>query len=230
MKFNLYFGPVREEVQKKNLSMIHVSSDSEDSFVRLCEKNLSKDSMEEIFSAMIFSKSIDIIDKNHASNDAYFVHALRVAKHTLCSLVEPDVELVKTALIHNVFEISGISRNELIESGFSDFTADAIDIQTVDRARQFNDDYLEVYYKNIKDFGPRLMLLRCLDKLDNLQAFQLIPEGDLRTNWLKNTKDYIFPMAKEIDKVFGDYFLETLEYMDSVGCDENLRIQYEKNK
>ena len=59
---------------------------------------------------------------------------------------------------------------------------------------------------NIEKFSKRLVLLRCLDKLDNLLAFELIPNGDLRTNWLKNTEDYVLPMAKSIDRRFGQYF------------------------
>jgi len=227
MNFHLYFDAIEKEVQKKNESMLNISSFSEEQFDTLCLDLIESKDIGEIKSACEFAMTLKSIDQNHPSSKAYYIHAIRVATHVLASLVPADIELTKTALIHNAFEISGVSSNKLLNSGFSEFSVDAIQLQTVDRSRQFDEDYLRIYYQDIEKFSKRLVLLRCLDKLDNLLAFELIPNGDLRTNWLKNTEDYVLPMAKSIDRRFGQYFYSTLEYIKDRGCIDELREEYD---
>ena len=228
MEFDLYFQAVEEEVNRKNESMFVLSSDSEDTFWSYAFSKLQKKDISELKSASNFAKNLKSIDPNHPSSKAYFIHAIRVATHTLASLKKPNVEIVKMAMIHNVFEITGLSRLELAQAGFSDYIIDAIELQTVDRSRQFDEDYLLDYYSSIKSFGKGLMFLRCMDKLDNLLAFELIADGSIRTNWLKNTHDHVIPMAYLLDEKFGSYFSGVFDYIENRGCIESKRLEFDE--
>ena len=77
-------------------------------------RRCKKKDISELKSASNFAKNLKSIDPNHPSSKAYFIHAIRVATHTLASLKKPNVEIVKMAMIHNVFDY--IEKRGCIES------------------------------------------------------------------------------------------------------------------
>tara|TARA_X000001036_G_scaffold439842_1_gene492618 strand:- start:1708 stop:2415 length:708 start_codon:yes stop_codon:yes gene_type:complete len=229
MNIELYFGSVKDEIEKKNHSLMNITNNSENDFLSLCEAKLDKSDIPVIIEALNFSRKIKSIEKNHQSSPAYFIHAVRVATHIAGTMKFPDLDSIKTGLIHNVYEIAGMEREQIISNGFSEFTAKSIELTTIDREQQFDDKYLTKYYQNMVEFDERLVLIRCLDKLDNLLGLEVIADGDLRDNWLRSLEKFIVPLSFSIDKNLGCFIEDTLRYAKSTGCNEELRIELEKN-
>ena len=142
MNIELYFGSVKDEIEKKNHSLMNITNNSENDFLSLCEAKLDKSDIPVIIEALNFSRKIKSIEKNHQSSPAYFIHAVRVATHIAGTMKFPDLDSIKTGLIHNVYEIAGMEREQIISNGFSEFTAKSIELTTIDREQQFDDKYL----------------------------------------------------------------------------------------
>ena len=227
MELELYFGGIKEEVRKKSLSLLSISDSTENQFKKILHNKISKHDYKEIETATKFARTMKSIDSDHPSSIAYFIHALRVATHVAGTMINPDNDSIKTALIHNIFEISGISDKEILAAGFTNFTLDAIKLVTIDRKRQFDNQYLAKYYKKITKYDDRLALIRCLDKLDNLLGLEVIANGQLRDNWLRTTDDFVIPIALSLNKELGNYMQNTLSYMKRKGCNESLRVEYQ---
>ena len=221
--------PIEVEATEKVASMIEHSDVSERRLLTVCAERFSDSEMEEMHKVLSFAKSLESTDPNHPSMHAYISHPLRVARMALQLLEEPSLDIVSMGLLHNVFEVSGLAEADVIEAGFASRIADGVRCSTVDRKLQFDESYLAEFYGRIMEFGDDLVLIKCVDKLDNLLAFQLI-DGPVREPYLEATSRFVKPMADHISPAFGDYFGRVIEHMRSVGCDQELKAQYEAFK
>ncbi|MBK86318.1 MAG: hypothetical protein CMC86_03860 [Flavobacteriaceae bacterium] len=227
MEIEIYFGSVEHEFKKKIKSFLMISDEAENNFKSISAAKFSTNDYLEVEAALEFSRNIKSLDKNHQSSSSYFIHALRVATHIAGTMKEGDLDCVKTGLIHNVFEISGFDKSYLLSKNFSQFTVDAIDLTTIDRELQFNDVYLENYYQKMLDFDERLVLIRCLDKLDNLLGMEVIADAELKANWMRTLKKFIIPLAKSLSKKLGFFMESAYDLAVERGCNEELRKEYE---
>ena len=227
MELEIYFGDVEEEFEKKIHSFLVISDESEHTFKRIAKSKLSSENYLEVETALEFSRNIKSLDQNHQSSTSYFIHALRVATHIAGTMKDGDMDCIKTGLIHNVFEISGFNKNVLLKNNFSNFTINAIDLTTINREHQFDDSYLEQYYQKMQDFDERLVLIRCLDKLDNLLGMEVIADESLKKNWLRTLQKFIVPMAYSLNDELGEFMQSAHDLAIKRGCNEGLRNEYE---
>lgn len=198
---------------------------SEQALLSSCTGRLSTSEMTELNNILTFAKSLESTNASHPSMRAYFSHPVRVARIAFQLVDQPSLEIVSMGLLHNVFEVSGLEESDLVTAGFSTRLADGIRCSTVNREHQFDDAYLEEFYRRILDFGDDLALIKCVDKLDNLLAFQLI-DAPIRDKYLEATSRFVRPLADHLSSPFGDYFGEVIDYMRAVGCDQELKTRY----
>lgn len=203
--------------------------ESQKALLSVCAERLSESQMKEVDLALAFAKSLESNNASHPSMRAYFSHPLRVARLSFQLLAQPSVEIVALGLLHNVFEVTGLTAGELLEAGFSERLASGIRLMTVDRKRQFDEAYLTDFYGRIQGFGDDLALIKCVDKLDNLLAFQLF-DGAVRDQYLETTDRFVTPLAAQLSRPFGDYFTDVIRFMRAAGCDQGLKAQYEAAK
>jgi (p)ppGpp synthase/HD superfamily hydrolase len=229
ISINFCLQPVEVEAADKVASMMQRPEESETALLSVCAERLSESQVQKIKQALAFAKSLESTNASHPSMRAYFSHPLRVARLSLQLLAQPAVEIVSLGLLHNVFEVTGLTEGQLLEAGFSERMASGIRLMTVDRKRQFDDSYLTSFYRRIQDFGDDLALIKCVDKLDNLLAFQLF-DGAVRDQYLETTDRFVTPMAAQLSQPFGDYFAAVIAYMRAAGCDQQLKARYEAFK
>ena len=79
----------------------------------------------------------------------------------------------------------------------------------------------------MKDFDERLVLIRCLDKLDNLLGMEVIPDENLKKNWLRTLQKFIIPMAYSLNYELGEFIQSAHDLAIKRGCNEVLRNEYE---
>ena len=224
VNFNL--RSVEAEAESKVLTMTQFSDEPELQLLELCSQRLSKSDANKVVATISFAKSLKSTNASHPSMRAYLSHPLRVAKLALQLLDSPSAEIVSMGVLHNVFEISGMTEAELVSHGYSARVAVGIRLMTVDRKRQADDAYLTDFYRRIEDFGTDLALVKSVDKLDNLLAFRLI-DGPIREEYLEKTDRFVTPMAGRLSVDFGKYFEEVVKYMRAVGCDPKLKAEYD---
>ncbi len=223
---NFCLQPVEVEAAEKVLSMMQTPEVSEAKLLDVCDGRLSAREVAQVKKTLEFAKSLESTNAAHPSMRAYFSHPLRVATIALQLLEQPSVEIVSMGLLHNVFEVSGLTEADLFEQGFSERVAGGIRLTTVNRARQFDDAYLAKFYQRILEFGDDLALIKCVDKLDNLLAFQLF-DGAVRDDYMEAINRFVRPMAAHLSPAFGDYFGAVIDYMRAAGCDQELKAKYE---
>ncbi|HET6974468.1 MAG TPA: hypothetical protein VFH96_10615 [Pyrinomonadaceae bacterium] len=224
---NFCLQPVAVEAAEKVSSMTQRPEESEKALLKLCAERLSETQLKTVQRSLAYAKSLESTDPNHPSMRAYFSHPLRVARLSLQLLDQPSPEIVSMGLLHNVFEVSGLSEANMLQAGFSERFAIGIRLNTIDRERQYDEAYLTQFYGRMQEFGDDLTLIKCVDKLDNLLAFELFERTPQIERYMALCEQFVTPMAAALSPAFGDYVQDTIAYMRSQGCNETLRAQYQ---
>ena len=218
--------PVAVEAADKVTSMMQRSEDTEKELLQLCSERLSESELKHIRKALAYAKSLESTNASHPSMRAYFSHPLRVARIAFQLLDQPAAEIVSMGLLHNVFEVSGLTEGDLLEAGFGERLAIGIRLTTIDRKQQYEETYLAKFYGRIHAFGDDLTLIKCVDKLDNLLAFELFERTPEIERYINLCEQFVVPLAGKLSSDFGSYVHETIDYMRSVGCNDELKEQY----
>lgn len=216
------------EAADKVASMMQRPEETEKVLLQLCTDRLSQSDMRSINRALSYAKSLESTDPHHPSMRLYFSHPLRVAQLALQLLEQPSAEIVSMGLLHNVFEVSGLREGDLLQAGFSERLASGIRLTTIERERQYEESYLTKFYSRIHAFGDDLALIKCVDKLDNLLAFELFERTPQIERYMTLCEQFVTPLAGSLSSDFGSYVQQTIDHMRATGCDDDLRMQYQE--
>lgn len=228
MKVKVPFETVEVEANAKVASMLEYSDRVEKLLVEECEKHFSKAELARIEATIFFARSLESTNAHHPSMLKYFSHPLRVAKISLQILDQPSAEIVSMGLLHNVFEVTDLTETDLLEAGYSERLASGIRLTTINRERQYDESYLKKFYGRIKEFGDDLALIKCVDKLDNLLAFELFERTPDIERYMTLCEQFVVPLAGSLSANFGAYVQQTINYMRTAGCNEELRSRYQQ--
>lgn len=215
------------EAAQKTESAMQYADNVERHFLDLCKQQFSTAHFSEIDRTLAYARSLKSNDPNHPSMLAYFSHPVRVATLALRVMKESSPETVIMSLLHNVFEVSGLQEQDLVNEGFNKRVADGIRLLTIDRSRQYDQEYLRVFYNNIEAFGSDLVLVKCVDRLDNLLGLEVIERSENLDRYLDLSEQFVVPLATSLSDEFGIYLREVIEYARAKGCDQALRQRYQ---
>jgi len=221
-------GTIKSESQEKVSSSLSGPAEARAKFIELSRHLLSTSELDQVLQALSFAETLPSRDPHHPSMQAYFAHPLRVATFVLRLCKEPSVQTTSMALLHNIFEVSGLDESDLVAAGFADRIGSGIKLLTVDRNRQYDPEYLEGFHDRIKEFGEDLALIRCVDRMDNLLAFDLIERTPTISTYLELSERFVVPLAYSLDQEFGDYLEKLTKHVRQSDCDPELKQQYEK--
>ena len=201
-----FLEEIEIEISKRLLAL--ENPESENFSESLWERGLNEisiDDQERLRKVFSFASSIEY---HHVglSQKAYLAHPIRVAGMTLFLSPNSKKKLLGTiALLHNIYEVSSVSFNQLIEEIGHD-VADSIQILTVNRDLQENIDYLNKYYSSIEKTPHSLSVVKIIDKLDNLFMLGLNPDEAVRQRYLNEINTYVLPLVKKFLPQLGNYF------------------------
>jgi (p)ppGpp synthase/HD superfamily hydrolase len=134
----------------------------------------------------------------------YLAHPLRVTTLYMDQFQPADAAGVATAILHNALELTGARRADLAAAA-GETVAAAVETLTVDRARQWDDDYKDTYYRAIEAQPRHVARVKILDKLDNLFLLCLNPSADTRQRYLREIERWLIPMARRATPQLADY-------------------------
>lgn len=222
----MIFHTIEKEVERKNESLFTPLEILERDFLSLCKQKFSREEVSSIEDLFKFLHEIKIQSTYYPSIMFYLNHPIRIAEYVLKMQEIPDLTTIKIALMHNIFEISNLTRKDL-EDHFDKEILDALELFPVDRKRQYDLDYLKEYYARFENFGPNVSLVKCLDKTDNLFGLSHIEKDEKRIKYVDMSIKFIGPMAYKLSEDFGNYFMDLARKVRNVECDKELKDRYE---
>lgn len=206
------------ERDKKRHSLVRRSDELEEELIGECAPLLRH----KIADTLRFAKSLESNSPSHPSLLGYFSHPVRVGLMANRLLAPADLTLLQIALLHNCFEVCDCSIEFLEQNGIPTQIGRAIERLTLARALEHDPTYLLTYYDGIIQFGEALMLIKCLDKLDNLWSLEVCEDATIRNNYTAHCTSYVLPMAEALSPEFGEYFKEAISL--AVASDFNPKL------
>ncbi|NQW92613.1 MAG: hypothetical protein HQ446_01005 [Polaromonas sp.] len=147
------------------------------------------------------------IDYRHkgVSSEIYLAHPIRVAALALLSSEDADGDIGVVGLLHNVLEVSQISKDDIAEK-FGKGVAAQISALTVDRTLQWDQTYKAAYYAGICGGPKAARVVKIFDKLDNIFLLGLNRNEDVRVKYLAEIETFILPMVADDVPELSAYF------------------------
>ena len=137
------------------------------------------------------------------SDQPYIVHPMKIALDaTHYQELDGDDVLFSAILLHDVVEDCGVSLNEL---PFSEEIKLLVKLVSLDRKE--NEEKAEAkhrYYINMES-NPRALIIKSLDRLDNMSTMYSLGVESVRKNVRENI-DYIIPMLRNAVKKSSCYY------------------------
>ena len=85
-------------------------------------------------------------------------------------------------------------------------------ILTVDRENEWKKNYKNNYYNRIKKSNINLVLVKILDKLDNLYLLKNNKNNKIKKRYLAEIQKYLMPLVKSKVKKIYDHFETLIEF------------------
>lgn len=211
MKVSLHFLSVAEEVALKLESMVSPADETLKKFIKLLDERLNS-AVPLVSQILGRLECLPSVTPDHPSMRAYMIHPIRVAHSVLAAMEQPSVNAVITALLHNLFELSGLNEDDVQHWGLPPSIAPNIRLLTIDRRFESDIAYLKGFYGDIEATSEELVLVRCMDKLDNLLGAQIIDDPSFRRDYIELADRFLTPMARQLDFKFGEYFSEACSF------------------
>jgi len=124
--------------------------------------------------------------------EPYINHLLEVAELVAGGLVDPDTNLIIAALLHDVVEDAGVTRQEVTDRFGEDvaaLVAEVTDDKSLPKAERKRLQVVNAPHKS-----PRAQLIKIADKISNLRALLYSPPHD----WTFERRRQYFNWAKAV--------------------------------
>ena len=207
MKENSFFfnyEKIQIEESKKKQSLLISSKDLFENFIASSLKKFDKNEIHDIksFFSNLLSLDFDKIYKN------YLTHPIRVAHMCILTNQSISVQEIKFVLAHNIIENGFLDK---VKNNLEKKEIEKIKILTIDRSKEKNLDYLNIYYNNIEKHSKDLLIFKSLDKLDNLLIGEKYLFNEHSLNLLKNQ---ICFRLKKYNTRLHDYIYHAISFYE----------------
>lgn len=128
------------------------------------------------------------------SSDDYLKHPINVARLISSYADNIDESYIYLALVHNLIEVGGKVNQKQLSIIPPDIMKD-VEVLTVDRSKQWDWDYKDVYYKNIQS-SDRASCIKIFDKLDNIFLIKQNKDKEIRRKYIYEIEEFLIPMVK----------------------------------
>ena len=140
----------------------------------------------------------------------YLSHPIRVTASLTHVLRTGSYDAISLALCHNMIEAGYAEKVAFLSEHLSSEVSKAIDLLTIDRAREHDSEYLQEYYERIENHSQELSLLKALDKLDNILWW---PHFKIEPHQVYVVEKYVIPMVRTRYPKIAQYIDELVPYV-----------------
>jgi len=188
--------------------------DSKNTFLESVNSKMDPIGVSRVYEALRFAQSVNYQHVGLTSR-AYFNHPIRVAQYVLEESTDLDVDTIVIALVHNILEVSNVTQ-EILQSQLGETVAVSVANLTVDR-KQTSQQYKCEYYNRLHNGFKGAMLVKALDKLDNVFMICFNPDAQIRLTYLDEVEAQIQPIVDEYIPSLSDYFRQLNRSMRNIG-------------
>lgn len=212
------FASFDEEIRKKLVSMETPPDVLIDAlFILLRDHSIDKNVFRKL--KKIFQEFLSKTSWEGEHN--YLAHPIRVAASLVC-LGEPiDYNILALALCHNLKEKLGAAFTAMDETFLSQRVKASIETLTIERASERDPEYLEKFYSRLEGSKEGLMLLKSLDKLDNVLSWVL---WDIDPYHAEVVLRYVCPRIASCYPRLERYLRELVGYVSSAEAKAEFRL------
>jgi len=202
--FFFNYEKIQIEEFKKRQSLLIPSKDLFENFITFSPKKFDKNEINDIksFFSNLLSLDFDKIYKN------YLTHPIRVAHMWILINQSVSAQEIKFVLAHNIIENGFLDE---LKKNLEKKEIEKIKILTIDRNKENNLDYLNLYYNNIEKHSKNLLIFKSLDKLDNLLIGEKYLFNKHSLNLLKN--QICFRLKKYNTRLY-DYMCNIINFYE----------------
>ena len=209
LELTVHFDSYEMERPRKLQSMLELPETLEKKFLTRVRSRFSATESVRLEQALSFARGLKSTLPSHPSVRAYLGHPIRLALMADELLPAPDAKTIEICTVHNVLEVCGLTRKELLAAGFTADVIGALETLLIDRTQENDQRYLDSYYSKIKSYSPTLALVKCLDKLDNLWTLEVLADDVRRKSYIRHCRENVSPLAHGLSEDFGRYFDST---------------------
>jgi len=210
----LVFGPIEDERAEKMRSLTTDFSYAERRFLEALPPARPNDRLLE---ALKFAKSLNFSKSSLKSS--YLSHPFRVATFLIKLSPKAADEALIAALLHNVLETTTLTIDAV---PFGAEVGKIITTLTVDRTRPFG-EIESAYYARLAETGADALLIKLLDKMDNLFTLCLNSNNAIRAGYTAEIRARLMPFAAAFNPGLGAYLAALLDDADAVGFRADLK-------
>lgn len=157
-----------------------------------------------------FSKNVNYHHPGLSSSN-YFYHPLRVCILSTKINLGLSPKLMTLGLLHNIFETTNIQKN-LIKKIFGNQTTKQLEALTVNRKNEWKKNYKNNYYNKLVRSGKNVIIIKILDKMDNLYLLKNNKDNMIKERYLKEIETFLMPLIKRELSFLYSHFIRLIEF------------------
>ena len=165
------------------------------------DHNLNAEKIDSLFNSLIK------LPFNKMEKD-YLSHPIRLAYNLKFINKKQTTEDINFALCHNIIENGFLDKVEKKYLGKDE--VNKIKILTIDRKKEKEEKYLNIYYDKIENYSEELLIFKSLDKLDNTLLGTVSPFGEYHVHVVK---DHVCPRVKKYNSYIAKYLNDLVDYV-----------------
>jgi len=195
---------IQKEELKKKQSLLISPKELFKNFSTFLLKKFDKNEIKGIedFFSNLSNLDFDKIYKNYMSHPIRVAHMWALINHSV------SASEIKFALAHNIIENGFLNE---IKNCLEKKEIEKIKILTIDRNKEKNLNYLNIYYSNIENHSKNLFIFKSLDKLDNLLIGEKYLFDDYALNLLRKQ---ICSRLKKHNMRLHDYIYDAANFYE----------------
>ena len=203
-------GSFELEQSLRDVQYLEKRAPSRESFViDLDRMRLSEADRDLAMTAFDYGASLDYIERGSVAG-GYFMHPVRVARLLAGFRDKVDGSTIVCALLHNTLETAHVNTDVLARVAGLEVLA-KIQALTIDRQRQPDRNYLEVYYGGIRSAG--VGDVKVVDKIDNLFLLHVEPDAALRRSYIEEIRLFVVPLCSSCLPAATGYLEKLVDYV-----------------
>lgn len=180
----------------------------ETDFKKLIEKHFAEENDRSAIRQALDLAKIAHQDQFRDEGTPYIVHPLRVAKGVIEMLKADNHQLVEAALLHDVLEDSELTHSDL-KNKFGERVAGIVS-DLSKRKWLTKSKGIKEYHERLKTLSTETLLIKLLDRLDNLRYLHVSPVPGKKKAYINETKKIYLPIAEQLNPEIHQEMLKLL--------------------
>lgn len=140
------------------------------------------------------------VHKNQKRDEGapYILHPFSVALYLADKMQIGDVEIIASALLHDVIEDDPRVNKEVLKDEFGERVAGYVSLLSKNKVPGIDKaEIRRVYYEKLKTAPVEVLRIKIADRLDNIRFLHKNPYKDKIRRYVAETRKVYLPMAKD---------------------------------